>query len=429
MGLKKRILSLILCGSIILGSVTPVFADGANVVTLGTNLSQDQKQMVLDYFGVKENEVVILEVNNQEERKYLEGVATEAQLGTRTYSCAYVEPTTKGKGINVKTVNLTYVTSSMIASTLTTCGITDANVIAMTPLSGGVSGTGALTGIMKAFEDATGEPLDEEKKEIASEELVITGDLGEDIGQDKATGIINDIKTEIIKNETKDTIQIAETIVNVTNNYNITLTPEQQQQLQSLMTKVSEQDYNYKEMKDALESVKDVVNEKLDEIGEKIPTGMFESIKNWFSGVGDWFAGLFGGNDKDLGILESTNDTLLGDNVIVDATDKDAIKLPTAEEAQGFFEKIWNWFTGLFNKDSEITEPSNDTTPESGAIDGTTNENPSSETSNETNDSTSPEEEAEDVTTSETEDNASTDDNTNKENSSEEDTSETENTN
>ena len=122
--------------------------------------------MVLNYFGVKENEVVILEVNNQEERKYLEGVATEAQLGTRTYSCAYVQPTSKGNGLNVKTVNLTYVTSSMIASTLTTCGITDANVIAMTPLSGGVSGTGALTGIMKAFEDATGKPLDEEKKEV-----------------------------------------------------------------------------------------------------------------------------------------------------------------------------------------------------------------------------------------------------------------------
>ena len=225
MGLKKRISALLICGAIILGNVTPVFADVANVVTLGANLTDEQKQIVLDYFGVKENEVVVLEVNNQEERKYLEGIAPEAQIGTRTYSCAYVQPTKKGSAINVKTVNLTYVTSSMIASTLTTCGITDANVIAMTPLSGGVSGTGALTGIMKAFEDATGEPLDEEKKEIASEELVITGDLGEDIGQDKATGVINDIKTEIIKNNTQDTIQIADTINNVTNNYNITLTP------------------------------------------------------------------------------------------------------------------------------------------------------------------------------------------------------------
>lgn len=359
MGLKKKISALLICGVIILGNVSTAYADGANVVTLGTNLSAEQKQIVLDYFGVKENEVVILEVNNQEERKYLEGVATEAQLGTRTYSCAYVQPTSKGNGLNVKTVNLTYVTSSMIASTLTTCGITDANVIAMTPLSGGVSGTGALTGIMKAFEDATGEPLDEEKKEIASEELVITGDLGEDIGQDKATGVINDIKTEIIKNNTQDTIQIADTINNVTNNYNITLTPEQQQQLESLMAKVAAQDYDYKEMKDALNSVKDVVNQKLDEMGEKVSTGVIDSIKEWFTGIGDWFTGLFNNNDKDLGILETTNDNLLGDNVVVDATDKDAIKLPTTEETKGFFQKIWDWFTGLFDNNTDTNESEN----------------------------------------------------------------------
>lgn len=359
MGLKKRISALLICGAIILGNVTPVFADVANVVTLGANLTDEQKQIVLDYFGVKENEVVVLEVNNQEERKYLEGIAPEAQIGTRTYSCAYVQPTKKGSAINVKTVNLTYVTSSMIASTLTTCGITDANVVAMTPLSGGVSGTGALTGIMKAFEDATGEPLDEEKKEIASEELVITGDLGEDIGQDKATGVINDIKTEIIKNNTQDTIQIADTINNVTNNYNITLTPEQQQQLESLMAKVAAQDYDYKEMKDALNSVKDVVNQKLDEMGEKVSTGVIDSIKEWFTGIGDWFTGLFNNNDKDLGILETTNDNLLGDNVVVDATDKDAIKLPTTEETKGFFQKIWDWFTGLFDNNTDTNESEN----------------------------------------------------------------------
>lgn len=359
MGLKKRISALLICGAIILGNVTPVFADVANVVTLGANLTDEQKQIVLDYFGVKENEVVVLEVNNQEERKYLEGIAPEAQIGTRTYSCAYVQPTKKGSAINVKTVNLTYVTSSMIASTLTTCGITDANVIAMTPLSGGVSGTGALTGIMKAFEDATGEPLDEEKKEIASEELVITGDLGEDIGQDKATGVINDIKTEIIKNNTQDTVQIADTINNVTNNYNITLTPEQQQQLESLMAKVAAQDYDYKEMKDALNSVKDVVNQKLDEMGEKVSAGVIDSIKKWFAGVGDWFSNLFNNNDKDLGILETTNDNLLGDDVVVDATDKDAIKLPSSEETKGFFQKIWDWFTGLFDNNSDTTKPEN----------------------------------------------------------------------
>ena len=356
MGLKKRISALLICSSIVLGSITPAYADGANVVTLGTNLSAEQKQMVLNYFGVKENEVVILEVNNQEERKYLEGVATEAQLGTRTYSCAYVQPTSKGNGLNVKTVNLTYVTSSMIASTLTTCGITDANVIAMTPLSGGVSGTGALTGIMKAFEDATGKPLDEEKKEIASEELVITGDIGENIGQDKATGVINDIKTEIIKNNTQDNIQIADTINNITNNYNVTLTPEQQEKLENLMTKVSEQDYDYKEMKDALNSVKDVVNEKLNSIGEKVPTTLINSVKQWFTRIGDWFANLFNNESKDLGILETTNDDLLGENAKIDATDNAAINQTSTEKEQGFFEKIWNWLTNLFSSNDNTTD-------------------------------------------------------------------------
>lgn len=356
MGLKKRISALLICSSIVLGSITPAYADGANVVTLGTNLSAEQKQMVLNYFGVKENEVVILEVNNQEERKYLEGVSTEAQLGTRTYSCAYVQPTSKGNGLNVKTVNLTYVTSSMIASTLTTCGITDANVIAMTPLSGGVSGTGALTGIMKAFEDATGKPLDEEKKEIASEELVITGDLGENIGQDKATGVINDIKTEIIKNNTQDNIQIADTINNITNNYNVTLTPEQQEKLENLMTKVSEQDYDYKEMKDALNSVKDVVNEKLNSIGEKVPTTLINSVKQWFTRIGDWFANLFNNESKDLGILETTNDDLLGENAKIDATDNAAINQTSTEKEQGFFEKIWNWVTNLFSSNDNTTD-------------------------------------------------------------------------
>lgn len=247
MKLKKKISSLIICATLVFGSINFSFADSSKVVTLGADLTASQKQQMLNYFGVKENEAVVLEVNNAEERKYLQGVATETQLGKKTFSCSYVEPLTKGNGINVKTANLTWVTSSMIATTLSTAGLEDANVVVASLFP--VSGTGGLTGVMKAFEDATGEKLEEEKKEIASEELVTTGDLAEDIGSDKATGIINDIKTEIIKNDTKDTIQIAETIINVTNNYNVTLTQDQQKQIESLMVKIAAQDYDYNKIK------------------------------------------------------------------------------------------------------------------------------------------------------------------------------------
>ena len=343
MKFKKKISSLLIAATLVVGSIVPAFADGTNVVTIGVNNTAEQRAKIFKYFGVNENEVQVLEVNNKEEREYLGGVATEAQLGTKTYSCAYVQPTNSG-GINVKTANITWVTSSMVASTLSTAGMQNANCVIAAVFP--VSGTGALTGVMKAFEDASGKKLDEDKKELASEELITTGDLGDDIGQDKATGVINDVKTEIIKNGTHDTNQIAQTINNVTNNYNVTLTDAQVKQITDLMEKIAAQNYDYNSMKETLNNVSDVVQDNLKEAGEDIKgSGFFSSIK-------DWFTNLFKGN-KDLGILQDTKDDMLGSNAVINATDKAAEYLPTAEEAEGFFQKIVNWVKNLFSGDSK----------------------------------------------------------------------------
>lgn len=310
MKIKQKLSAIALSATMILSSLSIAFADGSKVVTIGADLNAQQKQMMLDYFGVSENEAMIINVTNAEERKYLQGVATDAQLGRRTISCAYVEPTSGKDGINVKTANLTWVTSSMIASTLTTAGLTSANVIAAAPYA--VSGTGALTGVIKAFEDASGEKLDETKKELANEELVTTGDLGDEIGQDKAAGVVNDVKNEVIKEGTSDTTQIADIINNVTNNYNVTLTPEQIRALTSLMEKIGAQNYNYNDIKVTLENVKFNINENLSAIGENVDTvGLFEKIKHWFANLG-------GG--ADTGILEQTDESALGSDAVVDAT-------------------------------------------------------------------------------------------------------------
>lgn len=310
MKIKQKLSAIALSATMILSSLSIAFADGSKVVTIGADLNAQQKQMMLDYFGVSENEAMIINVTNAEERKYLQGVATDAQLGRRTISCAYVEPTSGKDGINVKTANLTWVTSSMIASTLTTAGLTSANVIAAAPYA--VSGTGALTGVIKAFEDASGEKLDETKKELANEELVTTGDLGDEIGQDKAAGVVNDVKNEVIKEETSDTTQIADIINNVTNNYNVTLTPEQIRALTSLMEKIGAQNYNYNDIKVTLENVKFNINENLSAIGENVDTvGLFEKIKHWFANLG-------GG--ADTGILEQTDESALGSDAVVNAT-------------------------------------------------------------------------------------------------------------
>ncbi|GAA0101465.1 DUF1002 domain-containing protein [Paraclostridium bifermentans] len=362
MKMLKKVSVGALCALAISGNlfITNVFADAREVVTIGANLTPQQKEQMLTYFGIKDGQAEVVEVNNQEERKYLEGKIPDAQIGHQTLSCAFVQPTEGGKGINVKTANLTFVTSSMIASTLATAGVTDANVIAAAPFK--VSGTGALTGVMKAFEDATGKPLSEEKKELATDELVVTGDIAknEGVGQDKANAAVNEIKTQIIKDGTKDTNQIANTINNVTNNYNINLNDTQKQDLQKLMEGVSKQGYDYKDMKDALNNINKTLDDKLTEMGA-INQGFFDKVGNWFSNLGQSITGAF--NKPELGILENTNDAQLGAGAVVDSTDKEAVKVATDEngkiltgekaeqavkDGMGFFEKVVDWFKGLF---------------------------------------------------------------------------------
>ena len=233
---------------------------------------------------------------------------------------------------------------------------------------------------MKAFENATGETLDEDKKELASEELITTGDLGDDIGQDKATGIINDVKADIIKNNTSDKTQIANTINNITNNYNVTLTDAQVDKIIALMQKIAAQNYDYNEMKATLNNVSDVVQDNLKESGENIGnSGILSSIGSFFSSIGNWFSNLFSGSE-DLGILGETNDSMLGSDSIIDATNKAAENLPSKEEAQGFFTKIVNWFKSLFSSDN-----SNNSSDDLNKNNGSTMMNPDSSDSNNDN--------------------------------------------
>lgn len=385
MKIKNKIVSVLMATCLTFSSfgMSKSFADSSKVVTIGVNNTAEQRQTILNYFGVKENEVQIITVNNKEERAYLGKVATEEQLGTKTYSCAYVEPTKEGSGINVKTANITWVTSSMVATTLSTAGLTGANCVIAAVFP--VSGTGALTGVMKAFENATGETLDEDKKELASEELITTGDLGDQIGQDKATGIINDVKADIIKNNTSDKTQIANTINNITNNYNVTLTDAQVDKIIALMEKIAAQHYDYNEMKATLNNVSDVVQDNLKEAGEDVgsSSGILSAIGSFFSSIGDWFSNLFSGS-KDLGILGETNDSMLGSQSIIDATDKAAENLPSREEAEGFFTKIINWFRNLFSSDDSSNGSDN-----SNSNDGRTMINPDNSGNNTDNNTNS----------------------------------------
>lgn len=266
-----------------------------NVVTLGENLSEEQRNAMYEYFGTSADKVRTIIVTHADEVKYMEGIATAEQIGATTNSCAYVEPTDSG-GIKVKTANLNYVTSSMIASTLTTAGMENGNVIAACPFE--VSGTGALTGIIMAYETASGESLDEGKKEAAMEELIATGNLSDALGSDVATEVMNEAKTEIIDKGLTDPEEIGEAVDKIASNHDVTLTEEQRQQIVSVMEKISQYDYDLGAIQNTLDSLNDKVGAL---------ESAWKSIKSFFVGSDD-------------GILSETNDAALGGDVLTDST-------------------------------------------------------------------------------------------------------------
>ena len=286
----KRVVAAVLVGVLTLQTPGVALADSEKVVTLGADLTQEQRKAMLEFFGVTEDEVTILEVNNQEERKYLEGIATEAEIGRHTYSCAYIMPTNTSK-INVKTAHLTWVSTSMIANTLVTAGIDSCDVVAAAPRD--VSGTGALTGIIKAYEKVTDETLDETKTELAMEELYQTAELGSEIGQDEAAAVMNEVKSQVIKDEITDEAEIKGVVNEVAEHYNVELTDQQTQEVANLMSDIGNQDYDYSAIEQTMGNLQDKLVDNMDGVTESLMEVAEENKAGILAAMGRFFSGLF----------------------------------------------------------------------------------------------------------------------------------------
>lgn len=362
----KKIVPIIMAAALTCTSFPmAVKADSSKVVTLGANLTAEQKTSMYQYFGTTADKVDTIEVTNADERKYMEGIASEAQIGTRTYSCAYVEPTTSG-GIQVKVGNLTFVTSSMIASTLMTSGVENCNVVAASPIE--VSGTGALTGIMMAYEKASGTTLNEEQKAAATEELVTTGELADSIGQKEATDLMNEVKQEVIKEGLTDEDDIKEAIDDAAKTYNITLTEDQMSKINSLMQNISQYDYDVKALQKTLENLEGKASES------GFFSNLWSSIKGVFTGGGD--------DESDGGIINNTNDDVLGTDAVIDST-LEALDSDTKDEG-GFWDKVVGFFKDIFGgsddaddedaEEEDADEDADDESEESGDTEDTEND-------------------------------------------------------
>lgn len=269
---------------------TPILAGNVienEIISIGADLSSSQKDEILEELG-SEN-VRIIEVTNEEEHKYLDGIISSDKIGKNALSSMKLIVLDDGKGIEVDVSNnIIYITDDMYRNSLITAGVKDAKVTVTAPFE--VTGTGALTGIMKGYETLTGEIITDDVKKVANEELVVTNELSEDIGSDDATNLINDIKVAFSENMPENEEEARVLIVNISNEYNLNLTDDQVNQLVDLFMKMKNANIDWDKMAD---TAKEYSKKAADFLSSDEGQSFLESIKNAFVAFIDWIASLF----------------------------------------------------------------------------------------------------------------------------------------
>ena len=82
---KRSIITALICSvCLTAGSAAPVMADASKVVTLGADLTQEQKNTMMRYFKADASQVQILTITNEDERAQLGSYIPLEQIGTST---------------------------------------------------------------------------------------------------------------------------------------------------------------------------------------------------------------------------------------------------------------------------------------------------------------------------------------------------------
>jgi uncharacterized protein YpuA (DUF1002 family) len=288
----KLILKKLMALTLVLTLILPmlVLADavpGDVVITLGENLSESQKQSLLLEMGATEEDQIIY-VTNAEEHHYLGNYISASRIGTRALSSSKITLRESGTGLTVESNNIDWVSDEMYANALITAGVEDADIYVTAPIN--VSGTAALTGLIKAYEIAAEIEIPEEQKQIANEEMIRTGELSESIGVEEATELMNRIKEEIANNPVETEDDLRELIRRVAAELGITLTDEELNGLVSLFMRMKDLNIDWNQVQDQITKVRDNLG---DFLNREDTQGFIRSFLDLINRLIDSLRGLF----------------------------------------------------------------------------------------------------------------------------------------
>lgn len=270
-------------------------------VSLGADLDQDQRASVLEQLQITEEELQgyqVVTTTNQEEHQYLDAYLDYSLIGDQALSSAMVTGRESGYGIQVTTTNISYCTVGMYQNALATAGIKNADIKVAAPYK--MSGTAALIGVMKAYSEMTGEPLQAESVDAATQELVTTSQMGESLGDtDQAEELMAAVKEAIVSEGLDDPDKIKEVIEKACSQLNISLTEEEKQKIQELMQKIAGLDLDMDSIKEQVKGIYEKLKGMDLNLSQEQVQGFLAKIGQWLSNlwnsISHWFSGIVGG--------------------------------------------------------------------------------------------------------------------------------------
>lgn len=293
---KRRILTVVLAAGIFLIAGMTAFADRVDAVldkpfvALGADLKDSERATVLGLLGVTEEELKnydVISVTNADEHQYLDDYLDASIIGSRALSSVKVVGKEAGSGINVSTNNISYCTAGMYRNALITAGVVDADITVAGPFS--ISGTAALVGAIKAYETMTGEVVPEVNMDAANNELVITGEVAENVGDtEKVEELIALVKQKVAEGAVSGREDIEALVEQAAEELEIRLSDEDRDKIAGLMDKIDGLNLNVDAIK---EQAQDLYN-RLDSLDFHFDA---ESVGNFFTRIIDAIVGFFQG--------------------------------------------------------------------------------------------------------------------------------------
>lgn len=274
---------------------TTAFADihgeypSGEILSFGSDLSDSQEAQLRKYFKAPDNIEAIYVDSKMALKQFGLDEKELANFTGGWYSSAYVKLLQKENGVTVNSSNLTLVTNDMLANALITSGILNAEVTASAPFE--VTGESALAGILAGAENIMGGELSTSNKKAAQEEIDVSLDLAEEIGDTEASAIINEVKTAVIKDKPSNEEEIKEIIEKVEKKYDVDISATIQNNMVTLMSNINDLDLDYSKLKDTLDKSASKFKNEMEALGKELKdSGFFDKLFSWIS---EFFSSLF----------------------------------------------------------------------------------------------------------------------------------------